>query len=344
METKDDMLHIVSRKFSGKRHTWRIICYPVGGKKGSENMDYIALFLLVYDDTVVDEAAVVAQATFSLLDQDGNPVPSYSRTTIVKYDFSQELRPLGIYKFINRKDLEQSGLLKDDCFAVRVDVHLVGEAYNNKEPLPPSTQHLGDLLSKSKAADVEFRVGGEMFPAHRQVLKARSPVFKAQLATIKDEGTTTDTNVIVQIIDDIEPRVFSALLTFIYTDVCPAEMNSSSDVGMTQSLLIAADKYCIHRLKLICEDRLCNRINTRSVSILLVLAEKHSCPSLREACFDFLGTKEVLFEVVQTKEYEHLARSCPTITNQLIYNVLNRKKADTADWSQEVQVSIIKIA
>lgn len=337
MDTKDDRLCIVSCMFPAGGHTWQILCYPMGGQ-GSENVNFIALFLVLCD-TVVNEA-VTAQATLTVLDQDGKP--SYSRTT-AEVNLSDPGSFCGFYKFMRRRDLEESSelLVRDDCIALGVHVRVLDEA--------PSTttsdmhqHHLFDLLSKSKGTeDVEFRVEGNTFVAHRSVLRARSPVFRAQVPQLPSARKETDTGVVVQItLDDIEPRVFKALLTFIYTDACPAEMD---DFVMTQSLLAAADTYSVQRLKLMCEDRLCGCISTGSVSTLLALAEKHKCPGLKEACFDFLASKTVLFAVVKTKEYEHLARSCPAITTELIYNVLNRKRADTAGWSQEMQVSVMKM-
>jgi len=83
--------------------------------------------------------------------------------------------------------------------------------------VPPSDLHwhLHGLLSSKEGADVELRVGGEKFAAHRLVLGARSSVFKAELFHQTEEGSTS-TNVVIQI-RDMEARVFRALLTFIYT-------------------------------------------------------------------------------------------------------------------------------
>lgn len=46
---------------------------------------------------------------------------------------------------------------------------------------------------------------------------------------------------------------------------------------MEQHLLEAADRYGMHRLKLICEDRLCQYIDVNTVATTLALAEQHHC-------------------------------------------------------------------
>lgn len=50
-------------------------------------------------------------------------------------------------------------------------------------PLPPSDmgKQFGQLLESKKGTDVNFEVDGEIFAAHKLVLAARSPVFRAQL-------------------------------------------------------------------------------------------------------------------------------------------------------------------
>lgn len=58
--------------------------------------------------------------------------------------------------------------------------------------MPPSNigEHFGELLESGKGADVNFDVDGETFSAHKLVLAARSPVFRAQLfGPMKDRNT-----------------------------------------------------------------------------------------------------------------------------------------------------------
>jgi speckle-type POZ protein len=295
----------------------------MGSSWRPENTDSIALYL-VLDDVVVagDEAAVFAQATFSLLDQRSRE-PVYTSTTA--NIFSAARRVWGYERFIKRRDLEQSsGILKDDRFAIRVQVHLKKEAPFVAVPPPDIRRHIGDLLmsgSKEEAAtDVEFLVGGETFAAHRLVLGARSPVFRAELFGPMKEGAAA----VIQI-DDMEPQVFGGLLAFVYTDAWPEIKQEDDESIMAQHLLAAADMYGLQRLKLMCEDRLRKRIDASSVASVLALAEQHQCPGLKKACFDFLGVSAAGFlEAIETQEFDYLARSCPTIVKELISGLLAR--------------------
>jgi speckle-type POZ protein len=167
---------------------------------------------------------VKASFKFSLLDEMGQPVPSYSQPWGVRQTFkaSGSGSSWGYERFIEKKALEESTYLKDDCFTIRCDVIISKEFRAEDTPkfvtVPPSDlhQHLGCLLSSGEEADVKFRVGGETFAAHRLVLAARSPVFTAQLFGPMREKRTRRRRPIQ--IDDMEPGVFGAMLHYIYTD------------------------------------------------------------------------------------------------------------------------------
>ncbi|CAL5067886.1 unnamed protein product [Urochloa decumbens] len=304
-----------SDPFRAGGRTWHVIYKPMGSPYRPENTEYISVSLVLDDD--VDEA-VIAMGTFSLLDQDRKPAHIHTMTTITN-NFAVS-NAIGVERFIKRQDLEQSEYLKDDCFAISVHVHIIRQALSMVVPPPDIHRHIGELLSSKEGTDVEFRVRGETFAAHRLVLGARSPVFRAELFGPMKEGTTTD---VIQI-DDMEVQVFGALLTFMYTDAWP-EIKQEDECIMAQHLFAAADRYALQRLKLMCEEKLRQHIDTSSVASILALAEQHQSPRLKKACFKFLGFSSVAFlEAIESKEFEYLSRSCPTVTKELISCLLAR--------------------
>ncbi|CAN6318452.1 unnamed protein product [Urochloa humidicola] len=302
---------IKSRPFLVGGRKWYVKYMPNGYE--SENIDFISLYLEL-DNNVAE--AVKATAKFSLLDQDGKPVPSYSLTTRL-INFTEK-RCWGYPSFIKREVLEKSEYLKDDSFTVRIDVTVMKDIHTQDTPVvvvPPSDmhRHFGDLLSSKDGADVRFQVHKKTFPAHRSILAARSPVFKKALLGRMKEGFTT--NAIP--IDDMEAEVFGALLTFIYTDKLP-DMEEEEESAMLQHLLVAGDRYNLERLKLICEDKLCNHITTGSAASILALAQQHNCHGLKEACLDFLSTSTTLNSFMETEDFEYLTKNCPNILKELL--------------------------
>ncbi|KAL6883419.1 hypothetical protein ACP4OV_010833 [Aristida adscensionis] len=312
---------IKSRPFTSSTggSSWRIDYYPNGFRP--DVADFISVNLRLVESGV---EPVSARATFSLLDQGGEPVPSHTRTTNMR-NF-QTTDGYGYPRFIRRSWLEESEHLKDDRFTIRCDVFVSDELRTEDRAaapvfvtVPPSdlNLHLGTLLAAQKGVDVTFQVGEETFRAHRCVLAARSRVFDAELFGPMKESTDT---AIVRV-DDMEAEVFRALLGFVYTDTLPDPDYPESkqhEAAMAQHLLVAADRYDLGRLKLVCEEKLCKHIDTGSVAAILALAEQHHCDGLKAACFHFLSSPSTLNEVMATDGFEHLTRSCPSVLKELV--------------------------
>jgi speckle-type POZ protein len=116
-------------------------------------------------------------------------------------------------------------------------------------------------------ADVTFRVAGETFAAHRFVLAARSPIFKAELlgrTTTGEEG-----GVCIRIDGACSRRCYITC-----TRIRFPEMTEQEEGTMAGHLLVAADRYGMHRLKLICGETLSEHIGLDTVATILApLAE-----------------------------------------------------------------------
>jgi speckle-type POZ protein len=141
------------------------------------------------------------------------------------------------------------------------------------------------------------------------------------------EGTTTE----VICIDDMEAHIFNALLSFIYTDAFP-DIMQEEEYAMAQHLLVAADKYDLDRLKLICEDKLSRGISTSSVATFLALADQHNCSELKEACLAFLREPTNLDEAIESQGFELLTKTSPGVIkellkSQVIHSSLGKRKS-----------------
>ncbi|XP_047057571.1 BTB/POZ and MATH domain-containing protein 3-like [Lolium rigidum] len=306
-----------SHQFTVGGHRWHINYYPNGEE--SESADYISIFLFLDEDANTE---VKAQHSFRLVDKVEEQAPSL--TSVVAKNFAGK-SGWGTAKFIKREAFEKSKYLSADSFAIRCDIVVIDEFRTEMAKtsgtkfvtVPPSdlNQHLGDLLNTKKGADVVFEVGDEKFPAHRWLLAARSPVFSAELFGSMKEGDAAGGVHIT----DMQPQVFKALLRFVYTDSLPETKTEEDEEDvMCQHLLVAADRYNMERLKLICEEKLCEYIDVGSVATILALAEQHHCVGLKKACFDFLSCPANRSAVVATEGFQHVYRSCPSVVMELI--------------------------
>ncbi|KQJ84709.1 hypothetical protein BRADI_5g22375v3 [Brachypodium distachyon] len=223
-------------------------------------------------------------------------------------------------KLVPSKHLDDDGCLTVRCVLTVVKnkkttrVRVKKSAVVAPPPKPDLQEQLARMLKDGEGADVTFSVGGRLFPAHKCLLAARSPVFRAKLFGPTKEDSSTRC---VQI-DDVEPAIFEALLHFLYTD-CMTEEYKEGETENLQHLLVAADRFGVDRLRVLCEGRLCNSINKRSVATTLVLAEQHGCKALRKACIKFMArSRATLRAVSETEGYSHLVASCPNLVLEIL--------------------------
>ncbi|CAN6381808.1 unnamed protein product [Urochloa humidicola] len=305
----------ISSSFTLAGHSWTIRYYPNGIGSYGDFSDYASIYLTVTPDTM-------ARFSISLV---GDCGISYNGSYGDQLFTHMTSDPRGLQKFVKRKELEQSGCIRNNSFKIRCDITMLnvikhGDATEttNTTPkfvdVPPSdlVQHLGHLLSSGEGADVMIKVGEETFGAHRSILAARSPVFKAELFSPVMEGTATCVR-----INDMEAGVFKALLDFIYTDVFP-DVDEDDTLAMAQHLLVAADRYRLERLKLTCEEKLCGYIDISTAGTILALAEQHGCDGLKKACLDFLMSGNNLTAAIVTGGFQHLTNSCPSVLQVLL--------------------------
>lgn len=287
---------------------------------------YVSLFIALASEGT----DVRALFELTLLDQSGkerHKVHSHFGRALESgpYTLKYKGSMWGYKRFYKRTALETSDYLKNDCLQVHCCVGVVRSRTEGPKiysiPLPPSDigLHFGQLLESGKGVDVNFDIDGETFSAHKLVLAARSPVFRAQLyGPMKDH----DTKCIK--IEDMEPAVFKALLHFMYFDRLPdmeelTGLNSKwASTLMCQHLLAAADRYGLDRLRLLCEANLCEDVAINTVATTLALAEQHHCFQLKSVCLKFVALPENLRAVMQTDGFEYLKESCPSVLTELL--------------------------
>ena len=85
-------------------------------------------------------------------------------------------------------------------------------------------------------------MGGTIFPAHKAVVAARSPVFNKIFTTEMLESKTDQVK-----IDDIQPDIFEIFLKFLYSG-----MLTKTSTEKNQQLLYVAEKYQVETLTNIC--------------------------------------------------------------------------------------------
>uniref|UniRef100_A0A0E0CED4 BTB domain-containing protein n=1 Tax=Oryza meridionalis TaxID=40149 RepID=A0A0E0CED4_9ORYZ len=95
------------------------------------------------------------------------------------------------------------------------------------------------------------------------------------------------------------------MLRFIYTDELELEDEDSMTTDLLQNLVAIADRYDLSRLKLMCAQKLWEKVSVENVATILIYAEMHGCPELKTSCLDFFVQEENFKEAVLNEGYAH---------------------------------------
>ncbi|XP_051172677.1 speckle-type POZ protein-like [Leptopilina boulardi] len=205
----------------------------------------------------------------------------YKKSTIFcvqSGDFSQS----GFRDFISLKRIKD--------FIVDKDLTIV---CNIKQALKTISTGFENFMTKTSLSDIEFHVGNQVFPAHKVVLSSKSPVFRQMFSHQLKENISNVVNIV-----DIESNIFYEILWFMYS----GKVRKLNEYACP--LLVAADKYDINCLKIICETHLYKNLTSENVVRILKLADDLNAFGLKDNCFLFI--KSNLKEVVASEEFKTL--------------------------------------
>lgn len=300
---------VFSDEISAGGQSWRIRFCPYG-----DNKDHNGVYLSLFLELLGKSRNVKAIFEVFLMDRDGVPSWLHSKRCAKVHAPNCSW---GYSPFVKRSDLESDYVVDGQVTFTCGVIVLCGD---NPIPVPPSDliDHFGSLLNQAdESSDVSFSVGGETFPAHRAVLAARSPVFRAQLF-----GSMADAKMSCITLHDIQPSTFKILLQFLYTDALPGEVEaldqtSSTTVQLFLNLLAAADMCHLDRLKLLCARELWACLSAENVATILCCAETQGCQELKSRCLDFFVADENFRIAVLNEDYFRLMQSCPSVIDEI---------------------------
>lgn len=270
-----------------------------------ESKDYLSLYLLLVS---CNKSEVRAKFKFSILNAKREETKAMESQRA--YRFVQG-KDWGFKKFIRRDFLldEANGLLPEDKLTLFCEVSVVADSVNIsgqsnnvqfKVPDCRLSDDLGALFENSQFADAVLHCGGREFQCHKAILAARSQVFEAMFAHDMEEKKSSRVEV-----KDCEPEVMGEMLRFIYTGRTQACLET-----MASELLAAADKYALERLKVMCEEALCNGLTVDNVSDVLILADLHSAEQLKAQAIEFINNRHVT-DVVETAGWKQMVATHP---------------------------------
>ena len=140
------------------------------------------------------------------------------------------------------------------------------------------------VSTKRKYSDVEVADECDSIqlriPAHKCILAARSPVFRAMFT-----GGMAETSSNEVLIQDFDAVVMAEFVRFLYTDRC----NRSALEQHAEQLLAAACKYQVPGLETLCENYMIDNLTPTKVINLLSIADLYSTEKLRASALHYIS-------------------------------------------------------
>ncbi|XP_040563847.1 speckle-type POZ protein B [Lepeophtheirus salmonis] len=283
-----------------------------------ESKDYLSLYLLLVS---CNKSEVRAKFKFSILNAKREETKAMESQRA--YRFVQG-KDWGFKKFIRRDFLldESNGLLPDDKLTLFCEVSVVADSVNIsgqsnavqfKVPDCRLSEDFNGLFESAQFADVTLACQGREFKCHKALLTARSQVFAAMFEHDMEESKHNRVEV-----KDVDPDVMADMLRFIYTG------RANNLENMAADLLAAADKYALDRLKVSCEEALCNSLTVENVSEILILADLHSAEQLKAQAIDFINTRHVT-DVMETAGWKQMVSTNPHLIAEAFKALANQQ-------------------
>ncbi|OZC11432.1 hypothetical protein X798_01289 [Onchocerca flexuosa] len=184
-----------------------------------------------------------------------------------------------------------------DEVRTRLDPHFMG-------------RDLGQLLDNGDFSDFTLHVGRRSFKCHKAILSARSPFFQAMFRDqTNQESVSGEVN-----LEDIAAETMAYVLEYIYKDTC------SDSSKRTLEILAAADRFCLDRLKNLCQEALIKDLSPNNFCERLRAADLYNAPVLKWKILNLLQKHRNY--IVDNEDWVALENECPYLAATVIRHIL----------------------
>jgi speckle-type POZ protein len=292
---------ISSPTFTAGGFDWALDFYPHGDTPEQQG-SHVSLLLCLKSKVAKD---VTAEYSFTVLDKKGRFISAYPPEVD---NFTKGRESWGFENFLTKNEIEKRFIVDGAIFVISCTIKVL-TAPTDVQTYPGGLcEQIGKLWEKGHKSDVTFVVEGESICAHRLILAARSPVFEANLF-----GPMAEAKMGQITIYEMKAEVFKALLRFIYTDQLCSSEQQTLPVELLQGLFVAADRYALDKLRMLCEEQLVRNLSVETVAATLLLADRHSRPELKGKCLNFATAPENFSLVALTEGYLQIMQGAPTL-------------------------------
>ncbi len=177
----------------------------------------------------------------------------------------------------------------------------------------PQLMCLDKIWKSGEMSDVVLLCGGKIFRCHRVVLAAASEVF---LAMFGGNNFTEACGGPIEV-EDTDRETLEALIGYIYTGSCPRLKE------LAPTLLQAADKYLMPKLKHICENAMLGVVDFDNVDRVLELAYLHNADRLKEKAIAVAVAN--MSRLTKEDRWRELGKKHPALLQEVVDVTCSRK-------------------
>ncbi|GJN10331.1 hypothetical protein PR202_ga28417 [Eleusine coracana subsp. coracana] len=134
---------IVSDPVAAGSRSWRVAFFPNGNLPGTT--DAVSLYLVFNDDDGHDddhkdghdddEIHYSVNLRFKLYGAGGDEAPLFTSADLAGFFSTRSVSPQGFERFVTLKDLQESGVLKRDCFTIGCELTILRKTIITKRPM-----------------------------------------------------------------------------------------------------------------------------------------------------------------------------------------------------------------
>lgn len=279
-----------------------------------------------------DDIEIWAKFRISLINKNGSEC--YTRHCKSLVPFSPMNPRLGFSNFISvlALNIHVSDLLPSGAITLFCEVELEPDM-----TLIPSAQRhvitasqlasiglLEKMMEDTLFSDVTLvsTVDAKEHKAHRAVLAACSPVFKAMF-----ENETQEKKLNRVIIEDLEGSTIRSMLEYIYKGT----VGDISDTGL--ELFQAAEKYQMLGLSKFCQSALTSNLTAANVGQVLTISHMYLASKLKDECFDYITRNAK--NVIATDGWKTLEQTQPQLAIEFFRKNINERKRKRSNADTE---------
>eukprot|EP00546_Thalassionema_frauenfeldii_P012149 CAMPEP_0178918702 /NCGR_PEP_ID=MMETSP0786-20121207/13970_1 /TAXON_ID=186022 /ORGANISM="Thalassionema frauenfeldii, Strain CCMP 1798" /LENGTH=367 /DNA_ID=CAMNT_0020592435 /DNA_START=104 /DNA_END=1207 /DNA_ORIENTATION=+ len=304
-EKRGEVLHTGAITAHG--HPWKLGIYPRGITTPSTVSSRICSIYLCLDEYIECDESITTKFT----------IRTKTTSNSTKSDFTNKEWEIGCgWSNFSERDR----LIRDDCdedgtLVIDVDIEVATAKNPVWYPKTKGNNDIGSALYESPDfSDVTINAGrnGKEFKLHKCVLALGA---KALCELVQNESIVD--------LPDVDALAFEEIMKFIYTGNKPDVSNNEE---RAISILLLADRFECNPLKLYIESVITEKLlKPSNAAALLLFADSHSCPLLKEACMEAYANDPQ--SVMESKDgWQNVVESNKILAELLTFATMGRKQ------------------